>query len=136
MLSLLNRAGTLLSRKSRRRAVLLIFGVIYTLSGVGYLSYPLVPIQEQIFHLALNIMSIGWWAVLWLVIGVGSIILSLITRIKDTYAYGALTLYALWWTCVYTSGFLFYGIYRAWSGSLLFFALSALLLVISGWKDD
>jgi hypothetical protein len=119
----------------RRGLVLILFGIIYGLIGLSYTAGALSPTAAQNLHLALQLLPIHTWGVLWLVAGGLALVASHWPPGRDWWGYAVLSGLSTTWCVVSLLGRLLYGAPYGLSGALVYGCLSAALLIIAGWPE-
>lgn len=124
--------------RNRRRAFLLMFGLIYVLIGYGYISQPIPNVQSTAQSVAFGLAPIWAWGICWAACGAIMAVAALRRWTESRggdwgFGLGAF-MPALWgvlslvtWTTEASP--------RAWITALIFGAVSASVIVISGMVD-
>lgn len=131
----------LLFRFGRRGTVLGLFGLVWILYGLSFVTSPayrfgnLGPIASQV----LNSPWLGW---IWGVAGGVALAVALLPRRKsDTTGFVALLIPAFIWTALFTTSWMFsvftadYGDSHSWVGSLVWVLDVITILVCASWPD-
>lgn len=124
-------------RWSRRSLVLVLVGLLFILTGIGWftLGYP-VLLAEAYPPLAAHmaIMGLYKWAAVF--IGSGAIAVWCGAARKWTLGYVVLMAVSSWWSLLYFVSFAMNGEWRAVTqGSIAWLLVTGFLATISGWPD-
>lgn len=128
-------AGTI--RWSRRSLVLVLVGLLFILTGIGWLTlgYPVAIAQAYpplAAHMA--VMGLYKWAAVF--IGTGSFAVWCGAARKWTPGYVALMAVSSWWSLLYFVSFAMNGEWRAVTqGSVAWLLVTGFLATIAGWPD-
>jgi hypothetical protein len=122
-------------RTGNRGAALFLLGVLMTIIGVGQLVQPPdSPVAKANLVVIVSIVPFDVITGLWLVIGLYALAAAWVPKLQP-WAYAAVTgmffFFALGYGLTWVIG---QGI-RAWFVALLYLALTATTLIISGWEE-
>ena len=118
----------------RRGAVLFLLGMIFTLTGVGFITQELTPNISSQLRLVLDLAPRQVWGAMFVISGLTGVCASRWPRNGQRIGYGTLTGVAVWWTAAYMCGAIG-GVVGSYRGALSWAAISSLLLIISGWPE-
>lgn len=93
----------------RHSLVLLVLGGVYVLIGLAYGLSPTTPERSVSLHVALQIMPMGYWGALWIVIGSLGMISSRWPIPSEKWGYSVLSGMSALWACFYAWGPILYG---------------------------
>jgi len=143
------KGGPLLNQPTahlgRRGLSLILFGILWTLVGVGILGGPSDRFSRPGPGGTLEFMDSANWAWMWIGFGALSVISGFLrrrVRLLDEWGFNSLLIPAWVWTLTYgwsavtyivTMGE--YGQGRAWVGCVVYGVISLAILVIAGWPD-
>lgn len=123
--------------RSRRSAVLLIFGVLFVLIGLSYMGLQsqitASPVAAQSYSAHLRLMPLNAWA--WIFITCGAVAVAAGVTMRHTAGYVALMAICSWWGLEFIASWLATGYTRAIIGALTWAGLAGALAVIVGWRD-
>lgn len=120
----------------RHSLVLAVAGVMYIAIGVAY--YFVVPggPRWEALTVARNIAPLSFWALMWWIIGLATLLSSRWPPTADKWGYTVLTGYSAGWGSVYALGVIFEDTPRSnWAGALVFFLVSFMWWAISGLNN-
>lgn len=118
----------------RRGAILLSYGVVWALYGVGQLLRPL-PDQRGI-RLLLAVLPLNAWAVCWIAVGCVAIVAAWMPTGADYLGFGALLVMLVPWMLSYLASWWPLGDNpRGWISALLFLGIAAPVMVVAGWRE-
>lgn len=117
----------------RRGSALLFFAFLDFVYGGSLLTLPqeakLSPTYEFIGKLA----PIPLWGSAWTAVGIICLVSAFIRR--DSIAFTSAICIKILWAIVFLSGDIAGDIYRGWVAASVWFAMSLLVIVISGWPE-
>lgn len=119
----------------RHSLVLSVAGTFYAFIGLAYVVNGTQPTQVQNLRLALAIMPLDAWAVLWMVCGMMAIVSARWPTWSETWGYVALTLMASMWTGFYVAATLMNASTLPISGAVVWALIAFLWWAISGLKN-
>lgn len=128
----------------RHSLVLLVLGLVYIcIGGSMELFDQKVAGRSASLHLALAIMPLGGWGIVWIVVGLLGVLSSrwppsgpFQPHAAETWGYTLLSALSAWWACVYVWGVLVYGAPPATiSGALVWGGVAFLWWAISGLQN-
>ena len=124
--------------RQKRATVLAFLGVIFFISGwVQHDTASVVaksPIAQQSFHAHLRIAPLEAWSWWFMVMGAGAFVLAFIPKIRWA-GFALLQMLSLFWGLLYIASYFETGYGRAWTGFLLWGAISGLLAIMADWDD-
>jgi hypothetical protein len=123
--------------RSRRSAILLLFGTVFVLVGFSYLGLEdqitASPVAAQSYAAHLELMPLDVWAALFIGCGVVAVVAALARR--HTLGFTALMGISSWWGAEFIASWITTGYDRAVLGALLWLLLVGVLGVVVGWRD-
>lgn len=123
--------------RSRRSLVLLVFGVLFVLIGFTYLGQAdeimASPAAALSYRAHLALMPLDVWAWLFVAAGAAGIVGGLTMR--HPLGFTALMVMSTWWSSEFIGSAIVTGYGRAVIAALIWFVLTAGLLIMVGWPD-
>lgn len=118
----------------RRGAILLCYGLVWSLIGYGQIAFP-QPDQRGL-ALLLYAMPLWGWGCLWVASGLTAIAFAFVPQGPDTPGFVALCLIVLPWVGSYLASWWPMGLFdRGWIAALVWGAITAPLCVVAGWQE-
>lgn len=116
----------------RHSLVLAVLGTIYVLLGVTFFAPP-GPGRDKTVQAAIDVMPLPAWGVVFIIVGLLSLLSSRWPPASETWGYTALSSLSALWGTVYIWGVVIYGNPASTlSGTLVWFGLAFLWWAISG----
>lgn len=123
--------------RSRRSAILFLFGTVFILVGASYIGLEdqitASPVAAQSYAAHLALMPLDVWA--WLFIGCGAVGVAAALARHHTLGFTALMGISSWWGAEFIASWITTGYDRAVLGALLWLLLVGVLGVVVGWRD-
>lgn len=126
----------------RHSLVLMVLGIVYACIGISMLlANQDVANRSQSLHLALGVMPMEGWGIVWIFVGLVGILSSrwppeYSAHNAETWGYTAFAGISAWWSCVYAWGVLVYHAPSATiSGALVWGGVAFLWWAISGLQN-
>jgi len=123
-----------LSRQlGRRGAILLCYGVVWSIIGYGQITAPQPDLRG--LRLLLQTMPLYVWGWLWVASGLIAIASAFLPQGKDWVGFLALPLIVLPWTVSYLLAWIVGDFPRGWLAAVVWGAIAAPVLVVAGWGE-
>ena len=116
-------------RVGRRGCALLFFALLDLIYAASLLSAP----TSGPYRFLAAILPLAAWASLWAAVGLLCLLQAFMRA--DRAAFAAAALIKVIWGMVQLTGWLIADLYRGYVGAILWLALAAFVLVISGWPE-
>lgn len=121
----------------RHSLVVLVAGFAYIAIGVTYMLTEPVASRESALALALNIMPLAAWGIVWIAVGLLAVISARWPPASETWGYSTLSGLASWWSACYGLGVVLGTPNQSVSGALLWGLVAFLWWAIAGlWNPD
>lgn len=125
--------------RRKRASVLLLLGAIFALNGyVLWDTAPMLtrsPVAREAYAAHLDVMPVKAWAVLFIVIGVGSAAAGWFRRLPAWLGFAGLQALSAAWGLLFIASYFQTHYGRAWLGALQWAAVAGVLAIIVGWDD-
>lgn len=126
---------------TRHGGILVVAGITYIVMGVVYVFYIPTESQAEALYFALNLMSLDWWGVGFILTGVVSLVSSRWPNWPKSWGYTVLTGWSAAWSSFYFAGatltdakVVYFGTAGVWA--LLAFLWWAVSGLVSPAKED
>lgn len=121
----------------RHSMVVLVAGCVYIATGATYMVTEPAGSREEALALALNLMPLPAWGVVWVAVGVLAVVSSRWPPASETWGYSALSSLAAWWSACYAVGVLGGAANQSVSGALIWGLVAFNWWGIAGlWNPD
>lgn len=128
------RVARRLSRMlGRRGAILLCYGVVWSIIGYGQITSPAPDLRG--LRLLLQMMPLDVWGCLWVASGLIAIVSAWLPQGRDWPGFLALPLMVLPWTVSYLLAWIIGDFPRGWVAAVVWGAIAAPVLVVAGWRE-
>lgn len=117
----------------RRGAILLSYGVVWSIIGYGQITSPAPDLRG--LRLLLQIMPLDVWGWIWVASGVIAIISAWLPQERDWPGFLALPLMVLPWAASYLLAWIIGDFPRGWVAAVVWGAIAAPVLVTAGWRE-
>lgn len=126
----LRRLGRMLGR---RGAILLCYGIVWSIIGYGQITSPAPDLRG--LRLLLQMMPLDAWGWLWVVSGLIAVVSAWLPQGKDWLGFLALPLMVLPWAVSYLLAWIIGDFPRGWVATVVWGAIAAPVLVVAGWRE-
>jgi len=116
----------------RHSLVVLVAGCTYIAIGVTYILTEPAESRQSSLALALHLMPLSGWGVMWIAVGILAVISSRWPPASETWGYSALSGLAAWWAACYAFSVLMGAPNQSASGALLWGLVSFMWWGIAG----
>lgn len=117
----------------RRGAILLCYGVVWSIIGYGQITSPAPDLRG--LRLLLQMMPLDVWGCLWVASGLIAIVSAWLPQGRDWPGFLALPLMVLPWTVSYLLAWIIGDFPRGWVAAVVWGAIAAPVLVVAGWRE-
>jgi len=117
----------------RRGAILLCYGIVWSIIGYGQITSPAPDLRG--LRLLLQMMSLDAWGWLWVISGLIAIASAWLPQGKDWPGFLALPLMVLPWAVSYLLAWIIGDFPRGWVATVVWGAIAAPVLVVAGWME-
>lgn len=117
----------------RRGAILLCYGIVWSIIGYGQITSPAPDLRG--LRLLLQMMSLDAWGWLWVISGLIAIVSAWLPQGKDWPGFLALPLMVLPWAVSYLLSWIIGDFPRGWVATVVWGAIAAPVLVVAGWRE-
>lgn len=118
----------------RRGAILLSYGVVWSLIGYGQLISP--QADRRGLKVLLDLMPLTVWAWCWIVAGLVAAVSAFLPQGLDWVGFLALPLIVFPWMLAYLVAWWPLGTFpRGWVAAAIYGALAAPVIVVAGWRE-
>jgi peptidoglycan/LPS O-acetylase OafA/YrhL len=117
----------------RRGAILLSYGTVWALYGYGQFISP--PAEQPGLTLAVQMMPLHAWAILWIGTGLLAVVAAWLKQGVDWFGFVALVLIVLPWMLSYFVSWLQGDFPRGWVAAAVWAAIAVPVLVVAGWRE-
>jgi len=125
-----------LRRPDRRGSFLVAFGVLYTLIGVSYLTAPPLPAAVKHLYLALRVLPLWAWGILWIVCGVAGAVVAVVDHVRfRRFDFVGAVLAPLLWGGTYILGQFTGDASQGRIAAAVYIALAVAVYIVSGLVD-
>jgi len=132
---------TRLARVGRRKraSVLLLLGVIFTVSG--YVMWDTAPdlarspLAAQAYAAHTDVMPLRAWAGVFVFVGATSAVAAFVPRLPAWVGFSGLQALASFWGLLFIASYAQTGYGRAWVACLQWAAIVGVLVIIADWED-
>lgn len=124
-------------RPSRRGTFLASMGVVFALIGYSYLSISPIerPAVEHALRLALEVLPLWVYGVLWVVAGALSILDGLRHNVRSVVGFTAAVIMPTAQAVIYFAAWLDGDLPRGWVSAVVFAAIAVAVLVVAGMPE-
>lgn len=119
----------------RHSLVLAVLGTVYIGVGWAYVLTDPVPTRRDSLQLALNLMPLSAWGVVWIFVGCLGILSSRWPPASETWGYTTMSGLAALWGSFYLSGVILGASMQSLSGALVWYMVAFLWWAISGLEN-
>lgn len=119
----------------RHGLVLAVLGAVYILIGLSYVLTDLSPMRQSSLRVALALMSLEGWGVVWIIAGLLAILSSRWPPASETWGYTLMSGLAALWGSFYATAIGLGASVQAVTGALVWFMVAFLWWAISGLKN-
>lgn len=123
------------ARIGRRGAFLSLFAIVYAIIGYSYLLTPTTPLVRKALRLALDLLPLRAWGVLWLVAAAIMLLSAGLRTGRDWLGFVVAMLLPAWWAVMYFLAWLHADLPRGWLSSAVYAALAGAVGVVAGWPE-
>jgi len=116
----------------RHSLVLLVAGAVYVGMGVAYAATAATASRESALVLAINLMSLSSWGIVWIVVGALAVFSSRWPPASETWGYALLSALSTWWSTCYVYGVATGAENQSITGGLLWGLVAFLWWAIAG----
>ena len=120
---------------TRHSRVLAVAGCFYVAVGFTYVLAAPAESRQSALQIALNIMSMRSWGIVWIAVGVAAFISSRWPPASKTWGYGLMATLSAWWACCYFLGVALGAENQSTSGGLVWSLVALLWLAVAGLVD-
>ena len=118
----------------RRGAILLCYGIVWSLIGYGQIAFPQPDLRG--LTLLLYVMPLWGWGCLWVASGLTAIVFAFLPQGPDTPGFVALFIIVIPWVGSYLAAWWPLGMFdRGWIAAVVWSAIAAPLCVVVGWGE-
>lgn len=117
---------------TRHSLVLAVAGCAYIAVGATYLLSEPAESRESALHVALNLMDMHGWGIVWVAVGLSAILSSRWPPASETWGYSVMSMLATWWACCYFAGVLLGAENQSVSGGLVWALVAFMWWAVAG----